>query len=43
VRRMQKETSGLPWAALIAQREGSFDPDLEPELLRMRVAHFYGP
>jgi acetyltransferase-like isoleucine patch superfamily enzyme len=43
VRRKEKETAELPWADLIAQRVGSFDPALEPELVRRRVEHFYGP
>jgi len=32
----------LPWKHLIEQRHSDFDPDLEPELVRMRVRHFYG-
>ena len=43
VRRREKETAELPWADLIAQRVGAFDPTLEPELVRRRVEHFYGP
>jgi acetyltransferase-like isoleucine patch superfamily enzyme len=42
VRRMEADTKELPWAHLIAAREGSFDPEIEPELVRMRVAHFFG-
>jgi acetyltransferase-like isoleucine patch superfamily enzyme len=40
--RLEQESRGLPWWDLIAQREGDFDPDMEPELLRQRVRHFYG-
>jgi len=40
-RRMQADTEQLPWGHLIAQREGSFDADMEPELVRLRVAHFF--
>lgn len=40
--RLEKESRGLPWWDLIAQREGDFDPEMEPELLRQRVRHFYG-
>lgn len=31
-----------PWRHLIETRGGGFDPALEPELRRMRIAHFYG-
>lgn len=40
--RLEAESKTLPWWDLIAQREGDFDPEMEPELLRRRVAHFYG-
>lgn len=42
VKRLRAETDALPWAPLIAQRIGAFDPVMEPDLQRMRVAHFYG-
>jgi acetyltransferase-like isoleucine patch superfamily enzyme len=42
VQRMKKETEALPWASLIAQREGPYDPEMEPELRRLRLAHFFG-
>lgn len=42
VEKLQKETQELPWYDLISRREGSFDPQIEPELKRLRVAHFYG-
>lgn len=41
VARLAKETSQLPWAHLIAKREGAFDPAMEPLLKRMRVEHFF--
>jgi acetyltransferase-like isoleucine patch superfamily enzyme len=41
VRRMEADTRQLPWADLIALREGAFDPKIEPELVRRRVAHFF--
>jgi acetyltransferase-like isoleucine patch superfamily enzyme len=41
MRKLQEETAELPWADLIAQREGAFDPAMEPELVRRRVAHFF--
>ena len=42
VRRLAEGTSRLPWADLIARRAGSFDPAIEAELVKMRVAHFFG-
>lgn len=42
VEKMKSETEQLPWAHLIASRDGTFDPVMEPELLRLRVAHFFG-
>ncbi|MEO7106193.1 MAG: DapH/DapD/GlmU-related protein, partial [Rhodoferax sp.] len=42
VRRLEVRTDGYPWRELIVNRSGTFDPKIEPELLRMRVAHFYG-
>lgn len=41
VQRLQRETSLLPWAEVIRNREGGFDAALEPELLRQRVLHFF--
>ena len=32
----------FPWRHLIEAREGTFDPEMEPELRRMRVDFFYG-
>jgi acetyltransferase-like isoleucine patch superfamily enzyme len=32
----------FPWRQLIASRKTDYDPLLEPELVRMRVEHFYG-
>ena len=42
VRKLTAETKQLPWADLIEQRQGAFDPANEPDLVRRRVAHFYG-
>lgn len=41
VQRLQGETLLLPWAEVIRNRDGGFDPALEPELLRQRVLHFF--
>jgi len=40
--RLQAKTASLPWGHLITQREGYFDPTIEPTLRKMRIAHFYG-
>jgi hypothetical protein len=37
----EAESIGLPWADLIAQRDGAFDPIMEPELRRLRQQHFF--
>lgn len=43
VQRKLSRARSYPWYPLIEQREGDFDPALEPELRRQRVASFYGP
>lgn len=42
VERLQRQTDELPWAHLIAERAGAFDPGVEQELVRRRVEHFFG-
>ncbi len=42
VKKLQAETESLPWADLIKSRKGSFDPEIEPQLVKLRVSHFYG-
>jgi acetyltransferase-like isoleucine patch superfamily enzyme len=42
VKKLQAKTHSLPWINLINSREGSFDPEIEPELVKLRVSHFYG-
>src|SRR6476469_5216908 len=42
VKKLQKNTAELPWADLIARREGGYDAAMEPELVRQRVAYFFG-
>ena len=42
VDKLKEQTAQLPWADLIAGREGSYDAAMEPELKRRRVEHFYG-
>lgn len=39
--RLKEKTATLPWAAIIHQRKGSFDPSVEQELIAMRVKYFY--
>ncbi len=41
VEKLKKETEELPWYDLIKQREGGYDPILEPELMKMRVEYFF--
>jgi acetyltransferase-like isoleucine patch superfamily enzyme len=41
VQRKLSKARSYPWYPLIEQREGDFDPLLEPELLRQRVASFF--
>ncbi|MEY4767589.1 MAG: hypothetical protein RL637_228 [Pseudomonadota bacterium] len=41
VRKLELQTQQLPWSHLIQQREGSFDPDLEPELKQLRIKYFF--
>ena len=43
VARLQKQTAALPWGELIERRGSSFDLAMEEELVRQRVAYFYGP
>ena len=42
VEKLDRESRDLPWWDLLARREGDVDPELEPELVRRRVAAFYG-
>ncbi len=42
VERLEARSKTYPWQHLIDQREGAFDAAMEPELIRMRVEHFYG-
>jgi acetyltransferase-like isoleucine patch superfamily enzyme len=42
-RSLEAETEKLPWGELIKNRQGDYDPKLEPTLKRLRVEHFYGP
>ena len=41
VSKLQARTSELPWADLIEKRTQDFDLEMEPELVRRRVAYFY--
>lgn len=41
VERLRRQTAELPWADVLARREGDFDPVLQEELDRLRVAHFF--
>lgn len=39
--RFESRSQAYPWNYLIQQRSGSFDPSIEPELLRQRVKFFF--
>jgi hypothetical protein len=41
VQRLEARTKNLPWAHIIQRREGDYDPQLEPELLKQRVKYFF--
>jgi len=41
-KKLQLSTQLLPWNDLIDSREGDFDERMEPQLLSLRVSHFYG-
>ena len=41
VERLKRRSASYPWIGLIEGREGSFDPELEPTLQRMRQKHFF--
>lgn len=43
IERLQKRSDSYPWISLIKERKGAFDAAMEPELIRQRVAHFFGP
>jgi acetyltransferase-like isoleucine patch superfamily enzyme len=42
IEKLRQRNADYPWADLVAQRNGPFDPAMEPELQRMRVAYFFG-
>lgn len=42
VTKLEAETANLPWASIIQQRDGSFDPKLEPALKALRIKSFFG-
>jgi acetyltransferase-like isoleucine patch superfamily enzyme len=41
VRFWEAESMVLPWADLIARRDGPYDPAMEPELRRLRQEYFF--
>jgi acetyltransferase-like isoleucine patch superfamily enzyme len=41
IRFWEADSLALPWAELIARREGAFDAAMEPELRRLRQEHFF--
>lgn len=39
---LKAKNERFPWRHLIERRASEIDPKMEPELVRMRVTHFYG-
>jgi len=42
VQRVERRNRDYPWRSLVEHRAGGYDPKLEPTLLAMRRAHFFG-
>ncbi len=40
--KLEVYTHSLPWSEIIANREGAYDPSIEPQLVAARVKYFYG-
>jgi len=43
VERLKKNTDSLPWVDLIRNRASGLDPNIQPELDRLRIQHFFEP
>ena len=43
IEKLKQQNSTYPWRNLIEQRNSEFDPAIEGELVRQRVAYFYPP
>jgi acetyltransferase-like isoleucine patch superfamily enzyme len=41
VRKLEQQTSSYPWETLIKERENPQDPEIEKELIRLRVKYFF--
>jgi hypothetical protein len=41
IRFWEAESMALPWAELIATREGAYDAAMEPQLRKLRQEHFF--
>jgi acetyltransferase-like isoleucine patch superfamily enzyme len=41
LKKLQTQTDSYPWAEIIRDRKGGFDPKLEPELCRLRAEYFF--
>lgn len=42
VEKLETRNKAFPWRPLIEQRDGGFDPVMEPKLKEMRVRHYFG-
>ena len=41
VKKLQVKTDKYPWSDIIKERQGAFDPNIEPLLSKMRQQHFF--
>jgi acetyltransferase-like isoleucine patch superfamily enzyme len=41
LRKLTEETDKLPWGPMVRARKGGYDPLIEPELMRQRLAYFF--
>jgi hypothetical protein len=42
VKNIEERCATYPWIDLIRQRNGLYDPELEPKLKAMRAQYFFG-
>lgn len=40
--RLEERSNAYPWAHLIDRRDGDWDPEIEAEMLAIRLRHFFG-
>lgn len=42
VKKLQAETQNLPWVDFINMGDNRYDPEIESQVVQLRVSHFYG-